>query len=154
MARDPDGSRRRYGRPNRVMRSDDLFRATLRGRRMTIGPAAAVDLTAIAGPTPTSAVTDVLRPAMLVAIHASGFQGAAVHAVGWRRGLADVWATSALVSVDLEVRVIVTSSGNAYFIPDGVGGDLHPRLYKHLAYALQTWGCDDIRPTSGCFAEH
>ena len=114
------------------------------GRRMIIGRATPEDLASIERPIPSGAVTDVLRPAMLVAIRDSGLLGAAVHALGWRCSLADVWATSLLQAVDREAGVVVTSSGSVYAFRDGDDDELPPALHEHLAYALQVWGFNDV----------
>ncbi len=127
------------------MRSARLFQGTLRGRPMTVDRAAPEDLASIERPIPPGVVTDVLQPAMLIAIRAKGLPDAAVHALGWRRGLADVWATSLLQAVDREAGVVVTSSGSVYAIRDHGDGELPPVLQRHLAYALRVWGFVDVR---------
>ena len=122
-----------------------MFQGTLRGRPMTIDRAAPEDWASIERPIPPGVVTDVLQPAVLIAIRAKGLPDAAVHALGWRRGLADVWATSLLQAVDREAGVVITSSGSVYAIRDGGDDELPPALQRHLAYALRVWGFDDVR---------
>ena len=133
------------GRVGVSARSAPLFRGTLRGRPTTVGRAAPEDLAPIERPIPSVALTDVLQPAMLIAIHARGLPDAAVHALGWRCRLADVWATSLLEAVDLQTGVVVTSSGSVYAIHDHGEDELPPALHEHLAYALQVWGFEDVR---------
>ena len=132
------------GRVGVPSRPAPLFQAALGSRRMTVGRARPEDLASIERSISSGAVTDVLRPAMLVAIRGSGLLGAAVHALGWRCGLADVWATSLLEAVGLQAGVVVTSSGKLYAIRDGGDDDLPPALHEHLAYALRVWGFDDV----------
>lgn len=72
-------------------------------------------------------------------------RGTGVHALGWRMLLRNTWITSPVLVVDRASGAIRTRSGNAYLLGSRDGSDLDPELREHLAYALRTWGFDDVR---------
>lgn len=70
---------------------------------------------------------------------------AALHALGWRVGLANTRITSPLRGVDLAGGAVCTSSGKVSVLGDPDDPELHPLLREHLAHALRTWGIGDVR---------
>ena len=113
---------------------------------MTVAHATPEDLAPIEGPVPSGALTDVLRPVVLVAVRAGGLPDAAVHALGWRQCRpADVWATSLLQAVDREAGVVVTSSRRVHAIHDHAEDQPPPALHRHPACAFRAWVFDDVR---------
>ena len=121
-----------------------LFEATYDGAAVTIGHASEAELATLSGMIPTKA-RDGLDPWSLVAIREPGGDAFTMRALGWRVGLANTWITSALRCVDLAAGTVGTSSGHAYTLGGRDTNELHPELRRHLAYALRTWGYEDVR---------
>ncbi len=112
---------------------------------MTVGHATAAELAHLAGSVPGGGARDRLDSWSLVAIRGTGTGAAAVHALGWRIGLLNTWITSALLVVDTGSVAVGTRSGNIYTLGRPDDECLDPELRRHLAYALRTWGFDDVR---------
>ncbi len=120
--------------------------ATHRGRPVTAGHATPEEVAALMATSPLEAAIDVLEHWSLIAIRGLGGGGLEVHALGWRRALANTWITSALSAIDLAAREVRTSSGHVYRLgrPDS-RENLQPALLEHLDYALHRWGFVDLR---------
>lgn len=121
-----------------------LFRATYRGNSVSVGHATDAELDAIAAVVDPASARDVLHAWSLVAVRDSESRGTQVHALGWRVALVNTWITSPLVGVDSQARAVSTESGHAYSLELQDGPELAPSLWKHLAYALRTWGFTDV----------
>ena len=122
-----------------------LFGATRRGVPVIVGHADRAGLAALAGDVGREASLDVLDPWSIVSIGRADGSGATLHVLGWRVGLVNTWVTSPLCAVDLVDGAVRTSSGKVYTLGEPDAPGLHPLLRDHLAYALRTWGFDDVR---------
>ncbi len=121
------------------------FRATFQGAPQTIGHATTEEIAALAGQVGVDAahpLDDVLDSWSLVAIRS--VSATTVHALGWRRRLANTWITSKIVALSTTEGAVRTTSGAAYFLADPDQHELHPKLRAHLIYALTTWGYKDV----------
>jgi hypothetical protein len=124
-----------------------LFHAAFRGRAVTVGHATdaeLADLAGTAGTAGTAEARDELDAWSLVAVRDAAGRGTEIHALGWRTGLLNTWITSPLLIVDLVANTVSTTSGHAYSLGRRDAKDLRPELRRHLAYALRTWGFDDV----------
>jgi hypothetical protein len=124
------------------MMTDLLFEASYHGSPVAVGRATDDEIAALAGTVGRG--SDVLERWSLVAIRDPA-RGPEVHALGWRMLLGNTWITSPVIVVDLATGAVRTRSGNAYLLGSRDRADLDPELLEHLAYALRTWGYDDVR---------
>ena len=123
-----------------------LFQASYRGRPVTVDHATDDELTALSTASILEHPRDTLVFWSFVALRNVDCQGSRVHALGWRSGLANTWATSRLAAVDSAAEVVKTFSGHGYRLHDpDCRWDLRPELRAHLEYALRTWGFVDVR---------
>jgi hypothetical protein len=122
----------------------DLFEVAFRGRAMSVGHATDAELAHLAGAVASAEARDQLDAWSLIAMRDAAGSGTKVHALGWRTGLLNTWITSPLVVVDRVANVVSTRSGHAYSLGRPDTRELHPALREHLAYALRTWGFDDV----------
>ena len=121
--------------------ADILFRAVYRGEPVIVTHAKDAEIELFAGE--VGPPRDMLELWSLIAIRCgSAFD---IHALGWRLLLANTWITSSLVAVDLTAGAVRTRSGNNYLLGGRDKSELDPELRAHLAYALRTWGFDDVR---------
>jgi hypothetical protein len=118
-----------------------LFNAVYRDAPVTVTHATPDELESLAGP--VGSALDLLELWSVIAIRF----GTAVelHALGWRVLLANTWITSPLRAVNLTEGAVRTRSGKVYLLGSRDQPDLDPELRSHLAYALRTWGFDDVR---------
>lgn len=68
-----------------------------------------------------------------------------LHALGWRRLLAQPWLTSPLTTYDKDLRTIRTSTGEQYSLGMPGPPDLEPELHAHLVSTLRGWGFKYVR---------
>jgi hypothetical protein len=129
---------------NEMMEPSVLFQVAFRGRSVSVGHATDAELALLAGAVATVDARDELDTWSLIAIRDTAGCGTKLHALGWRAGLLNTWITSPLVTVDLAANTVSTTSGHAYLLGRRDARDLHPVLHGHLAYALRTWGFDDV----------
>ena len=122
-----------------------LFGAAKRGVPVAVRHARGTELAALAGEVGREASLDALDTWSIVAIGRADGSGATLHALGWRVGMVNTWITSPLRAVDLAGGAVRTSSGKVYALGEPDDPELHPLLREHLAYALRTWGFDDVR---------
>lgn len=122
-----------------------LFHATLEGRPVAVGHAIEEELAALAAPVSPNAVRDVFELWSVVAIRDPAGRGVELHALAWRVQLGNTWITSALTRVDRTLNLVAGRSGHAYLLGRPDRRDLDPELREHLAYALRTWGYEDVR---------
>lgn len=122
-----------------------LFEAARRGVPVVVRHVGEAGLAALAGEVGREASLDSLDPWSIVSIGRADGRGATLHALGWRVGLVNTWITSPLRSMDLAAGAVRTSSGKVYALGEPDAPGLHPLLREHLAYALRTWGFDDVR---------
>jgi len=121
-----------------------LIQVAFRGRAVTVGHATDAELALLAGAVAIAEARDELDSWSLIAIRDPAGRGTKIHALGWRGGLLNAWITSPLVIVDLIANTVSTTSGHAYSLDRRDARELHPALRGHLAYALRTWGFDDV----------
>jgi hypothetical protein len=120
--------------------ADILFRAVYRGESVIVNHAKYAEietLVGIVGPP-----RDLLELWSLIAIRVGSTVD--IHALGWRLLLANTWITSSVVAVDLTAGAVRTRSGKAYLLGSPDESELDPELRAHLAYALRTWGLDNV----------
>lgn len=121
-----------------------LLEATYHGNAISVGHADEAELALLAGAVASAGVRDELELWSLVAIRDPAGRGTEVHALGWRTDLANTWITSPLTAVDLTASIVSTRSGHSYQLGTPDTPELNPELRGHLAYALRTWGFDDV----------
>jgi hypothetical protein len=122
--------------------ADILFRVVYNGDPVVVTHAEDTGIELFAGE--VGPARDVLELWSLIAIRCgSAFD---IHALGWRLLLENTWITSPLLAVDLTAGAVRTRSGHTYLLGGRDKSELDPELRAHLAYALRTWGFDDVRP--------
>jgi hypothetical protein len=125
-----------------MTKSEILFRAVFHGDEVIVTHATDAEVELFAGK--VGPPRDMLELWSFIAIRCgSAFD---IHALGWRILLANTWITSPLRAIDLTARAIRTRSGHAYLLGRRDTVELDPELRAHLAYALRTWGFDDVSP--------
>jgi hypothetical protein len=120
---------------------DILFRAVYRGDPVIVTHAQDAEIETLVGP--VGPPRDKLELWSLIAIRIGS--AIDIHALGWRQLLANTWITSSLLAVDLTAGAVRTLSGKNYLLGGRDKSELDPELRAHLAYALGTWGFDDVR---------
>jgi hypothetical protein len=121
--------------------ADILFRAVYRGEAVIVTHAKDAEIELFAGE--AGPPRDKLELWSLIAIRCGSAFG--IHALGWRLRLANTCITSSVVAIDLTAGAVRTWSGKNYLLGSRDESELDPELRAHLAYALQTWGFDDVR---------
>src|ERR1700731_3163903 len=121
--------------------TDILFRAAYRGEAVIVTHATNAEIELFAGE--VGPPRDMLELWSLIAIRCgSAFD---IHALGWRLLLENTWITSPLLAIDSAAGAVRTRSGHTYLLGCRDKSELDPELRAHLAYALRTWGFDDVR---------
>ena len=121
-----------------------ILRATHRGAPVTVARADRGELTALAGPARSTEFRDEIEDWNLVAIRGLE-KGTEVHALGRRVALGNEWITSPIAAVSPGPTAVETASGHSYRLARQDGARMEPALLEHLAYALRSWGFDNIR---------
>lgn len=126
---------------------DDLLRRAMhRGRPVEVGYTRREDLVDKMTAFEPTQIRDELEGWATIAIRTAGQLARTVHAIGWRRRLANTWITSPLVAIRLGPATVKTRSGACYALI-GPSAVLDRELEDHLDYALNVWGLRDIRPS-------
>ncbi len=129
-----------------MTKSDILFWTACQRGLVTVTHATANEIEALAGPVGPDdgkPANDMLELWSLIAIRSGG--AVEIHALGWRVLLANTWISSRVIVASLTEGVVRTRSGKTYLLGVRDKPELDPELRAHLAYALRTWGFDDVR---------
>ncbi len=124
-----------------------IFQATHEGVPVTIGHATRGEVKAMEGPVGVAVgypPDDTLDHWNLIVIRSS--PATTLHALGWRRIVANTWLTTRIVAIDTTMDIVRTRSGAAYYLNFQYPCELDPDLRAHLAYGLRMWGYKDIQP--------
>jgi hypothetical protein len=124
--------------------ADVLFEATWHGDAVTVTHATVEEIAFLSGPVGDGGGEDLLELWSLIAIRNGPLSE--IHGLGWRLLLANTWITSPVVAANMTLGAIRTESGKTYLLGARDKPQLDPELRRHLAYALRTWGFEDVSP--------
>jgi hypothetical protein len=121
-----------------------IFRASFQGLPASIGHADKLELVDLPGSADDWPLRDELDMWSLMAVRRQPPYRTAVHALGWRRGIANVWITSPLIKISSLPMTVQTRSGHRYSLGKRDRDELQPALLDHLRHALATWGFEAV----------